>query len=260
MAKKAKQPKVAANADVESYLHEEAKRKNIPTAENQKLVADTDKAVKKRRWKRNLDLDPQLVWRGKDFEADSLEVDAPPIYIQEKIQPRAIIENLGRQTKERRKDSAPQFDFFHDFNGLPEGWKEDATASYYHDEGNWQNRMILGDSLLVMASLSVREGLREKVQCIYMDPPYGIRFNYNWQPSTKSSVVKENGLDSVSREPEVIRAFRDTWRDEIHSYLDYLRDRLFAAKDLLSASGSFFIQIGIENVHFELHPVRLTPA
>ena len=117
------------------------------------------------------------------------------------------------RSKERSKDGAPQFDFFHDFNGLPEGWKEDATASYYHDEGNWQNRMILGDSLLVMASLAEREALRGKVQCIYFDPPYGIRFNSNWQPSTKSRDVKEGKEASVSREPEVIRAFRDTWND-----------------------------------------------
>jgi len=249
MAKKAKQKKPAATTDVENYIHDEAKRKNIPTAENQKLVADSDKAVRKLRWKRNPDLDPQLVWRGKDFDSDSLEVDAPPIYIQEKIQPRAIIENLRKQTKERKEDGAPQFDFFHDFNGLPEGWKEDATASYYHDEGNWQNRMILGDSLSVMASLSKREGLRGKVQCIYFDPPYGIRFNSNWQPSTKSRDVKEGKEDSVSREPEVIRAFRDTWKDGIHTYLSYLRDRLVVARDLLAESGSIFVQIGDENVH-----------
>lgn len=197
MAKKSKANKTAKNADVESYKHEEAKRKNIPTAENQKLIVDDDKAVKKLRWPRNPDLDPQLVWRGKDFEADPLEVDAPPIYIQEKIKPQAIIEDLRRQTKQRSKDAAPQFDFFHDFNGLPEGWKEDATQSYYHDEGNWSNRMILGDSLLVMASLlhKDREALRGKVQCVYLDPPYGIRFSSNWQPTTKSTSVKESSRD-----------------------------------------------------------------
>ncbi len=247
MAKRTGKPR--AEADVESYEHKEAKRKNIPTAENQKLVADEDKAIKKLRWKRNPDLDPQLVWRGKDFESDALEVDAPPIYIQEKILPGAIIEDLRRQTKERRKDDKPQFDFFHDFNCLPEGWKEDATASYYHDEGNWQNRMILGDSLLVMASLAEREGLRGKVQCIYMDPPYGIKFNSNWQPSTKSRKVEDGQYESLSREPEVIRAFRDTWIDGINSYLNYLRDRLVAARDLLSDRGSIFVQISDENVH-----------
>ena len=237
MARRAKRQASAADTDVESYKHKEAKRKNIPTAENQKLVADEDKAIKKLRWKRNPDLDPQLVWRGKDFESDPLEVDTPPIYIQEKIQPRAIIEDLRKQTRDRRKDGTPQFDFFHDFNGLPEGWKEEATASYYHDEGNWQNRMILGDSLLVMGSLAEREGLRGKVQCIYMDPPYGIRFNSNWQPSTKSKDVRDGQQSSVSREPEVIRAFRDTWKDGVHSYLSYLRDRMVAARDLLSERG-----------------------
>jgi adenine-specific DNA-methyltransferase len=245
-AKKRKHP---AEADVETYKHEEAKRKNIPTAENQKLVADEDLAIQKVRWPRNPDLDPQLVWRGKDFESDPLEADAPPIYIQEKIQPRAIVEDLRRQTRERRKHGAPQFDFFHDFNGLPEGWKEDATASYYHDEGNWQNRMVLGDALLVMASLAEREGLRGKVQCIYFDPPYGIKFNSNWQPSTKSRRVEDTKQSSVSREPEVIRAFRDTWKDGIHSYLNYLRDRLVVSHDLLNDTGSIFVQIGLENLH-----------
>jgi adenine-specific DNA-methyltransferase len=249
MATQAKKKKPAAKADVDSYKHEEAKRKNIPTAENQKLVADEDKVVKKLRWKRNPDLDPQLVWRGKDFESDPLEVDAPPIYIQEKIQPRVIVEDLRKQSKERAKGGAPQFDFFHDFNGLPEGWKEDATQSYYHDEGNWQNRMILGDSLLVMASLAEREGLRGKVQCIYFDPPYGIKFNSNWQPSTKSRNMGDGKLESLSREPEVIKAFRDTWKDEIHSYLSYLRDRLVMARELLTESGSIFVQIGDENQH-----------
>jgi len=249
MAKKTKASKPARKADVETYKHKEAKRKNIPTAENQKLVADEDKEIKKLRWPRNPDLDPQLVWRGKDLESDRLEVDAPPIYIQEKIKPQAIIEDLRRQTKERTKGAAPQFDFFHDFNGLPEGWKEDATASYYHDEGNWSNRMILGDSLLVMASLAEREGLRGKVQCIYMDPPYGIRFNSNWQPSTKSRRVDDGRIESITREPEVIRAFRDTWTDGVHTYLNYLRDRLTSCRDLLARNGSIFVQIGDENVH-----------
>src|SRR5690242_803899 len=159
MPREAKKKNTAKKADVDSYRHGEAKRKNIPTAENQKLVADEDVGVKKLRWPRNPDLDPQFVWRGKDFESDPLEVDAPPIYIQEKIQPRAIVEDLRRQTSTRHDEGVSQFDFFHDFNGLPDEWKEDATASYYHDEGNWQNRMILGDSLLVMASLAQKERL-----------------------------------------------------------------------------------------------------
>ena len=251
MAKSAKTAKSKApgKAEIETYKHKEAKRKNIPTAENQKLIADDDKAIKKLRWPRNPDLDPQLIWRGKDVEPDPLEVDAPPIYIQEKIKPQAIVDDLRKQTKERTKDAAPQFDFFHDFNGLPEGWKEDATQSYYHDEGNWSNRMILGNSLLVMASLAEREGLRGKVQCIYFDPPYGIKFNSNWQPTTNRRDVKDANLNSVSREPEVIRAFRDTWTDGVHSYLGHFRDRIVAARDMLHQSGSIFVQIGDGNVH-----------
>ena len=176
--------------EVDHFAHDAAKRKNIPTAENQGLVPDDDKAVKLLRYPRNPDLDPQLVWRGKDAEDGApLEVAAPPIYIQEKIHPRAIIENLRRQSKARKADAAPQIDFFHDFNGL-EADPEARTEFYAHDQ-NWQNRMILGDSLQVMGSLAEREALRCKVQCIYFDPPYGIKFNSNWQPSTKSRDVKD---------------------------------------------------------------------
>src|SRR5208337_1945699 len=160
-----------------------------------------------------------------------------------------LIEDLRKQSARRKNQRAEQTDLFQDFNGLPEGWVEDAAASYYHDEGRWQNRMILGDSLLVMGSLADREALRGKVQCIYFDPPYGIRFNSNWQPSTKSRDVKDGKEESVSREPEVVKAFRDTWKDGIHSYLSYLRDRLTVARDLLSETGSVFVQIGDENVH-----------
>ena len=213
-------------------------------------MPDDEKALKVLRYPRNPDLDPQLVWRGKDAEDGApLEVAAPPIYIQEKIHPRALIEDLRKQSARRKNERAEQTDLFHDFNGLPDGWVEDAAASYYHDEGRWQNRMILGDSLLVMGSLAEREALRGKVQCIYFDPPYGIKFNSNWQPSTKSRDVKDGKEESVSREPEVVRAFRDTWKDDIHSYLSYLRDRLTVARDLLSETGSIFVQIGDENVH-----------
>ena len=236
--------------EVENYAHRSAKRLNIPTAENQALVPDDEKALKVLRYPRNPDLDPQLVWRGKDAEDDGpLEVDAPPIYIQEKIHPRQLIADLRKQSAQRREERAEQIDLFQDFNGLPKGWVEDAAASYYHDEGRWQNRMILGDSLLVMASLAGREALRGKVQCIYFDPPYGIKFNSNWQPSTKSRDVKDGKEESVSREPEVVKAFRDTWKDGINSYLSYLRDRLTVARDLLSETGSVFVQIGDENLH-----------
>lgn len=243
MAKKTK----TAAANVESYQHDAAKRVLIPSAENQSLVPDDDKAVKVLRYMRNPDLDPQLVWRGKDSEDGApLEVAAPPIYRQEHIHPRQLIENLRRETQKRRgAESGTQVDFFHDFNGLD---PESRTEFYAHD-ANWQNRMILGDSVLVMGSLAEREGLRGKVQCIYFDPPYGIKFNSNWQPSTKSRDVRDGKGESVSREPEVVRAFRDTWKDGIHSYLSYLRDRLIVARDLLHKSGSIFVQIGDENMH-----------
>ena len=209
-------------------------------------MPDDDKAVKVLRYPRNPDLDPQLVWRGKDQEdGEALLVAAPPVYIQEKIHPKALIENLRRQARERNREDAPQIDFFYDFNGLD----PEARAEFYAHDQNWQNRMILGDSLLVMGSLAEREALRGKVQCIYFDPPYGIKFNSNWQPSTKSRDVKDGKEESVSREPEVVRAFRDTWKDGIHSYLSYLRDRLTVARDLLSETGSIFVQIGEENLH-----------
>ena len=146
----------------------------------------------------------------------------------------------------RRKSRGPQFDLFADFNGIPKG--VDKTEFYQHDQ-NWSNRMILGDSLQVMASLAEREGLRGKVQCIYLDPPYGIKFNSNFQWSTTSRDVKDGKADHITREPEQVKAFRDTWRDGIHSYLTYLRDRLTVARDLLTDSGSIFVQIGDENVH-----------
>jgi adenine-specific DNA-methyltransferase len=246
-----KRPTTTGGPEVDAYDHAEAKRRNIPTAENQGLVPDDEKALKTLRYPRNPDLDPQLVWRGKDKEDDGdLEVQAPPIYIQEKIKPEALIADLKRRAKSRAPDlDDPQTSFFHDFNGLPEGWQEDATGSYYHDEGNWSNRMILGDSLLVMGSLAEREKLRGQVQAIFFDPPYGIKFNSNWQPSTKNRDVKDNKLESISREPEVVKAFRDTWKDGINSYLSYLRDRLLAMRDLLRDSGSIFVQISDQNVH-----------
>src|SRR5207237_2405796 len=132
------------------------------------------------------------------------------------------------------------------FNGIPKG--VDKTEFYQHDQ-NWSNRMILGDSPQVMASLPERERLRGKVQCIYLDPPYGIKFNSNFQWSTTSRDVKDGNVEQITREPEQVKAFRDTWRDGIHSYLTYLRDRLTVARDLLTDSGSIFVQIGDSNVH-----------
>jgi adenine-specific DNA-methyltransferase len=243
MAKKATSIKT-----VETLTHDTDKRKNIPTAEFQSVLQKDQESPKKLRYPRNTDLDPQLIWRGKDEQDWSdLVVHAPPLYIQEKVHPKALIDDLLRATKERAHDDGMLTpDLFADFNGIPKG--ADKTEFYAHDQ-NWSNRIILGDSLQVMASLAEREGLRGKVQCIYFDPPYGIKFNSNFQWSTTSRDVKDGRADHITREPEQVKAFRDTWRDGIHSYLTYLRDRLTVGRDLLTDSGSIFVQIGEENVH-----------
>src|SRR5487761_2043820 len=242
MAKKSNNPKT-----VEALKHDEATRKNIPTAEYQSVLQKAEQNPVRVAYERR-DLDPQLVWRGKDEQDWSdLVVHAPPLYIQEKVHPKALIDDLLRETREREHEAGQTTaDLFSDFNGMPKGI--DKTEFYQHDQ-NWTNRMILGDSLQVMASLAEREGLRGKVQCIYFDPPYGIKFNSNFQWSTTSRDVKDGKADHITREPEQVKAFRDTWRDGIHSYLTYLRDRLTVARDLLADSGSIFVQIGDENVH-----------
>ncbi|MDW9689383.1 site-specific DNA-methyltransferase [Sinorhizobium meliloti] len=189
----------------------------------------------------------QLVWRGKDRQDWSdLVVNAPPLYIQEKVHPKAIIDDLKRRTDKAREEKSDAPDLFADFNGIAD---PEARAEFYQHTKHWQNRMILGDSLQVMASLAEREEMRGKVQCIFFDPPYGIKFNSNWQVSTMSRDVKDGKKEDVSREPEQVKAFRDTWKDGIHSYLTYLRDRLMVARELLTESGSIFVQIGDENVH-----------
>ena len=237
----AKRPKT-----IKAITHEDS-RKNIPTAEYQSVMKGEERhPVQVAYERRNRDLDPQLVWRGKDEQdAEPLVAQAPPLYIQEKVHPKVLIDSLKRYSRE---ESAAEetIDLFADFNGLPDG---DARTEFYQHEANWSNRMILGDSLHVMASLAEREGLRGKVQCIYMDPPYGIKFNSNFQWSTTSRDVKDGNRKHITREPEQVKAFRDTWRDGIHSYLSYLRDRLTVARDLLTESGSIFVQIGEENVH-----------
>lgn len=243
---------------VDQITHTEARRKNIPTVEHQSVMLQHEhapvqveysrasKGMEEEKKHRNRDLDPQLVWRGKDQQDWSdLIVNAPPLYIQEKVKPKVLIDDLLRISA-AGTDRSDTLDLFGDFNSLPEG--ADRTEFYQH-EGHWQNRMILGDSLQVMASLAEREGLRGKVQCIYFDPPYGIKFNSNFQWSTTSRDVKDGNAAHITREPEQVKAFRDTWRDGIHSYLTYLRDRLTTARDLLSDTGSIFIQIGTENVH-----------
>lgn len=236
--KKAKGP-----TPVEAITHTD-KRTNIPTADAQEFVAPEIEAPQQVRYPRDPTLDPQLVWKGKDeLDGEDLVADAPPIYIQEKIDPRVLIENL-RRTAAKPEDE-PELTLFEQFDGLDD---LDLVDFYSHD-ANWSNRMILGDSLHVMASLAEREALRGKVQMVYVDPPYGIKFGSNWQSSVRKRDVRDGKLSDATREVEQIKAFRDTWELGIHSYLTYLRDRLVAARELLTDSGSVFVQIGDENVH-----------
>jgi adenine-specific DNA-methyltransferase len=228
---------------VDAITHAD-KRANLPTADAHEFVAPEVEQPHPVRYARDPTLDPQLVWKGKDeLDGEDLVADAPPIYIQEKIDPRVLIENL-RQTASRSEDE-PELTLFESFDGLDDL----DLVDFYSHEANWSNRMILGDSLNVMASLAEREALRGKVQMIYIDPPYGIKFGSNWQSSARKRDVKDGKISDATREVEQIKAFRDTWELGIHSYLTYLRDRLLAARDLLTESGSVFVQIGDENVH-----------
>lgn len=233
------------STNIESVRHKD-KRANIPTEELRDFISDEQKTPKTILYPRDESLDPQLVWKGKD-EQDSkeLEVPAVPIYIQEKIHPQAIIEDFCTQAK--KEQSEQQLSLFGDFNGLE---FEKLIDFYQHKDGlKWANRIILGDSLLVMNSLAEKEGLKGKVQMIYIDPPYGIKFGSNWQVSTRKRDVKDGKADEVTRQPEQVKAFRDTWEKGIHSYLAYLRERLVIARELLTETGSIFVQIGDENVH-----------
>lgn len=245
----ARRTKQAGPTPVDSITHGD-KRTNIPTADARAFVDPAIEEVRRARYARDESLDPQLVWRGKYPPADEigeadldLVADAPPIYIQEKIDPRVLIENL-RRTAERPEDE-PELTLFKSFDGL--GGLD--QVDFYKHAANWSNRMILGDSLQVMASLAEREQLRGKVQMVYIDPPYGIKFGSNWQVSARNRDVKDGKLEDAAREVEQIKAFRDTWEFGVSSYLSYLRDRLLVARDLLTDSGSCFVQIGDENVH-----------
>lgn len=235
--------KTSGPTQVDAITHADT-RANLPTADAQDFVAPELEQPIPVHYPRDPSLDPQLVWKGKDaLDSEDLVADAPPIYIQEKIDTRVIVENL-RRTAARPEDE-PELTLFDNFDGLPEL----DLVDFYHHEAKWSNRMILGDSLNVMASLAEREALRGKVQMIYIDPPYGIKFGSNWQVSARKRDVKDGKIEDASREVEQIKAFRDTWELGIHSYLTYLRDRLMVAKDLLTGSGSCFVQIGDENVH-----------
>ncbi|WKZ49692.1 MAG: site-specific DNA-methyltransferase [Anaerolineales bacterium] len=242
--KKPSSPKLST--PIEAVKHAD-KRANIPTEELRDFIADEEKAPKTILYPRDPSLDPQLVWKGKDEQdAQGLAVPAVPIYIQEHIKPQAIID-LVRRNHDLSRDYQPNYQptLFADFNGLP----FEDRVDFYHHEQSWSNRMILGDSLMVMTSLAEKEGLKGKVQMIYFDPPYGIKFGSNWQVSTRKRDVKDGKAEDATRQPEQVKAFRDTWQLGIHSYLSYLRDRLTTARELLTETGSIFVQIGDENVH-----------
>jgi len=236
---------------VDAYAHGDT-RLNNPTEELAtrfgKVEAD-EAELQEALYERDPSLDPQLIWRRKYAEPldDYLRVQLRPIFTQEKIAPELLIKDLRREsTRAREAQEEAQINLFEDrFNGIP----FEQKVEFYQHHVKWANRLILGDSLLVMASLAQKEGLKGKVQMIYMDPPYGIKFGSNWQVSTRKRDVKDGRTDDLTRQPEQIKAFRDTWELGIHSYLSYLRDRFIVARELLTDSGSIFVQIGDENVH-----------
>jgi len=206
--------KPAGPIPVDATKHPTDTRTNIPTAELESFAEDDDRKPSTLLYPRDPSLDPQLVWKGKDEQDRSdLAIPAVPLYIQESIEPRVLIEDLRAQSKRERPDE--QVTFFDSFEGMDLAERLD----FYQHEGKWTNRMILGDSLLVMASLAEKEGLKGKVQMIYVDPPYGIKFGSNWQVSTRKRDVRDGKAEDATRQPEQIRAFRDTWELRIHSYL-----------------------------------------
>lgn len=235
--KKIIQPTTAA--PVKSYKHD-GKRVRIPTQEESIKLSARDKQPIKKKYDYDPSLDPQLIWAGKKEQGVELAVPTVPIFVQEKISPEAIIARLKLGAEEN-----PQQLLFGETAEMQFG----KAVDFYKHEDNWQNRMILGDSLLVMNSLLEKEGMRGRVQTIYIDPPYGIKFGSNWQVSTRKRDVKDNKLEDFIRQPEQVKAFRDTWELGIHSYLSYLRDRLLVARELLTESGSCFVQISVENIH-----------
>lgn len=226
-------------APVESYKHT-GKRVRIPTQEESVKLSPRDKRPEKKKYAYDPSLDPRLEWAGKSEAGAEFGVSTVPIYVQEKVAPEALIARLKAGT-----DDSSQTLLF----GETAHEQVGKAVDFYKHEDNWQNRMILGDSLLVMNSLLEKEGLRGQVQTIYIDPPYGIKFGSNWQVSTRKREVKDNKVEDFVRQPEQIKAFRDTWQLGIHSYLSYLRDRLIASRELLTESGSCFVQISEDNVH-----------
>jgi Adenine specific DNA methylase Mod len=224
---------------IQTYTHKDKERLNNPPVGL--VTPETDREEAKKRYAYDPHLDPQLVWAGK-AEHTSFEVPTVSLHVHERIEPRTIIEAL----RKRNGNGPQQYSLF----AAPEENPPIRQAiEFYKHKHNWTNRLIAGDSLLVMNSLLEKEGLAGQVQMVYIDPPYGIKYGSNFQPFVNKRDVKDGKDEDLSQEPEMIRAFRDTWELGIHSYLTYLRDRLLLARELLADSGSIFVQIGVENLH-----------
>ena len=231
-------PKKSPKKSIETYAHTGKERVNNPPVGL--VTPDTDKDAGKKTYAYDPHLDPQLQWAGK-AEHTSFEVPTVSLHVHERIDPRTIVEIVRK-----RNGAKPQMSLF----AAPEENPPIRQAiEFYKHRHNWTNRLIAGDSLLVMNSLLEKEGLGGQVQMIYIDPPYGIRYGSNFQPFVNKRDVKDGKDEDLTQEPETIRAFRDTWELGIHSYLAYLRDRLLLARELLHESGSIFVQIGDENIH-----------
>lgn len=221
---------------IEQFMHNDKERLNNPPVGL--VTPDTDKDAGKKKYEYDPHLDPQLVWAGK-AEHTSFEVPTVSLHVHERIDPKTIIESVRKE----RPDEAQMSLFETEKKPLRE------AIEFYKHKQNWTNRLIAGDSLLVMNSLLEKEGMGEKVQMIYFDPPYGIKYGSNFQPFINKRDVKDGKDDDLTSEPEMIKAFRDTWEFGIHSYLTYLRDRLLLARELINESGSIFMQISDDNVH-----------
>lgn len=226
---------------IKQYFHNYTKRINNPPVGL--VTPETDTEMPTKQYSYDHHLDPQLIWSGKKEHA-SFEVDTVSLHVHERVDPMTIVEKILKTPRSEFVQKT-LFEFFNSPENNPP--LREAIEFYKHDQ-SWSNRLIAGDSLLVMNSLLQKEGLEGKVQMIYIDPPYGIKYGSNFQPFVNKKEVKDQDTD-LSREPETVRAFRDTWELGIHSYLTYLRDRLFLARDLLTESGSCFVQISDENVH-----------
>ena len=206
------------------------------------MKPETEPEESKKKYEYDPHLDPQLVWAGK-AEHTSFEVPTVSLHVHERIDPKTVLEAVRKRNGEPGPEQLSMF-------ARPEEQQplREALDFYKHAHG-WSNRLVAGDSLLVMNSLLEKEGMAGKVQMIYIDPPYGIRYGSNFQPFVNRRDVKDGKDEDLTQEPEMIRAFRDTWELGIHSYLAYLRDRLLLGRELLHESGSIFLQIGPENVH-----------